>query len=244
MFSRIWKYLLLALCSTAGMSCSHDRCNSCSSGAKPEPCRSCASSAGKAIVAQPPAVMTVKPLANGGPRTYVMVPSPECSSCKPRAAVPRCDSCNSSKNTVVKTTPVPKESPAANAPAPRPLDQSIAAAKPAPPIVIEPKKPTVAKTPKEFRDPVTGAIRLDHARDYSWLVGQLEYLQTKHQWRVRYSPYDVDDDHGGVVSLSGVDHLTDRFRNGMTVRVLGQLVNPDSRKASPEYFVHDMKMME
>jgi len=106
------------------------------------------------------------------------------------------------------------------------------------------EKPSTDTAPKEFRDPATGMIRYDHARDYSWVVGKLEYLHSKHQWRVRYAPYDVDDELGGVVALTGVDHMNDQLKNGMTVRIQGNLVNPESRKSSPEYYVYDLKSME
>ena len=102
----------------------------------------------------------------------------------------------------------------------------------------------VATAPKELRDPATGHIRYDHARDYSWVVGQLQYLHSKQQWRVRYSPYDVDDELGGAVTLVGVSHLGEGLQNGMSVRIQGQLVNPESRKGSPEYQVYDLKMIQ
>jgi len=78
----------------------------------------------------------------------------------------------------------------------------------------------------------------DHAKDYSWIVGQLEYLNMKKQWRVRYAPCDVDDAFGGVVTLSGVDHLSEQLKDGMYVKLQGQLVNPDQTKAAPDYFVY------
>jgi hypothetical protein len=105
-------------------------------------------------------------------------------------------------------------------------------------------RPDYMTAPKELRDPATGAVRYDHARDYAWVVGQLEYLHSKHQWRVRYSPYDVEDEFGGVVSLSGIDHISDRFQNGMVVRIQGQIVNSEPRKSSPEYYVYDLKVIQ
>jgi hypothetical protein len=47
-----------------------------------------------------------------------------------------------------------------------------------------------------------------------------------------------------VATLSCVDHLTEQLKDGMVVRLHGQLVDPDSKKSSPEYFVHDIKIMK
>jgi hypothetical protein len=94
------------------------------------------------------------------------------------------------------------------------------------------------------REPGAGPLHSDHAADFSWIVGQLEFLNMKNQWRVRYASYDADDKFGGVVALSGVDHVAGQLKEGMAVRLQGQLVESDSKKASPEYFVHDIRVIK
>ena len=290
MFSRLWKGLILALCSTAGIACSHQYnstgsetvaqvnpaehrslagtpaaqpCSACASktaqpcaacAGKPaaQPCATCAGKpaaqpcgtcAGKTMaVDQPLPVVAVKPCLLGKGRCYVMTDAANCKSCqtatKTVVAAPAsgCSSCQTAKNALAA-----KNVPVAPAP-PQRLDMVIVAPQKIDEHVVN--KPDYMAAPKELRDPATGAVRYDHARDYSWVVGQLEYLHSKHQWRVRYSPYDVEDEFGGVVSLTGIDHLSDRFQNGMVVRVQGQIVNSEARKSSTEYYVYDLKVIQ
>ena len=172
-------------------------------------------------------VVAVKPCPCGSSKTYVMIPNAPCNTCAkaPVAAAPA--------------------NVAAAPPTPRVLDPKVAEAKP----VEQPAPPPrgVAKVEdaaKAHRDPASGLIRFDHARDYAWVVGQLQYLHGKRQWRVRYSPFDVDDTFGGVVTITGLDHLAEQFKDGATVRIQGQLVDPDSHKPSPEYYVYDIKVLE
>ena len=97
---------------------------------------------------------------------------------------------------------------------------------------------------RDHRDPATGDVRYDHARDFTWVVGELRYLHTKKQWRVRYAPVDVEDCYGGSVTLSGVDHLTDQLKSGMTVRLQGQLIDAEANKSAPDYRVYGIKTLE
>jgi hypothetical protein len=272
MFSRLLKYLVLASCSAAGIACSHQQGSTCSGTVEPANPHSC-SCAGKSGAASTP-VVDVKVMPNGETRTYVIIGSTPCSTCKATTSecskcktvkdavaravpTPSCNKCQAAKNAVV-ASPAPGCSSCQTAKGlptqpltqtPRPLDRSVADGHllTVPPQTSEPHvvaKPEGSSLPNEVRDPVTGLIRYDHARDYSWVVGKLEYLHAKHQWRVRYAPYDVDDELGGVVALTGVEHLSDKLRSGVTVRIQGNLVHPESRKASPEYYVYDLKSIE
>ena len=130
--------------------------------------------------------------------------------------------------------------PKAKVTEPQSLDQSVTSSKPMKPPIIESQVP--AETID--REPRAESNAADHAADFSWIVGRLEFLNMKGQWRVRYAAFDADDKYGGVATLSGVDHLTEQLKDGMVVRLHGQLVDPDSKKSSPEYFVHDIKIMK
>jgi len=82
-----------------------------------------------------------------------------------------------------------------------------------------------------------------HAPDYSWLTGELEYLRSRNVWRLRYSPADQEDCHGGIVLLVG-DGLPSDCKCGQVVRVEGQLVNPDVDQARPPYWVRSFKVLK
>ncbi len=94
------------------------------------------------------------------------------------------------------------------------------------------------------REAAAGSSRMDHAPNFAWIVGRVEFLHMKNQWRVRYAGFDSDDKYGGVVTLGGVDHLSGQLKDGMTVRLQGQMVEPDGKKGSPEYFVHEIKVFK
>lgn len=143
----------------------------------------------------------------------------------------------------------PKPTPE-TAKAPRSLDQSVTTTpKPAPTIKEKPAPPIMDKNEPEAvetapREPVTGSSRMDHAPNFAWIVGRMEFLHMKNQWRIRYAGFDSDDKYGGVVTLGGVDHLSAQFKDGMTVRLQGQMVEPDGKKGTPEYFVHAIKVIK
>jgi hypothetical protein len=79
-----------------------------------------------------------------------------------------------------------------------------------------------------------------HAPDYSWLVGELHYLEVRQVWRLRYAPVEEEDRYGGSVTLTENGPMSD-YRSGQRVRVQGQLVDPDSRDPSPAYCVRSME---
>lgn len=271
MFCRHWQWLIVAMCSSLGVACSHSRCNQCSTSvgthvaaapAKPtSTCNTCTNSA-------PVPVVAVKPCPCGTKRTFVIIPQVSCPktavAAAPCATCPKtavaATPCTTRPKTTVAAVPCatcpktavaaapchtcpPAKTATAASPVPRVLDPKVAEAKPVEPLVPH-GVAKVVDAAAPYRDPASGLIRYDHARDYAWVVGQLQYLHGKRQWRVRYSPCDVDDTFGGSVTITGLDHLADQFKDGSTVRIQGQLVDPNGHRSAPEYYVYDIKVLE
>jgi len=79
-----------------------------------------------------------------------------------------------------------------------------------------------------------------HAPDYSWLIGELQFVHQRNVWKLRYAPVDTEDPYGGAVTLTN-SNGTASYRVGQVVRVEGQLVDPDSHVPSPSYRVRSLK---
>jgi len=95
------------------------------------------------------------------------------------------------------------------------------------------------------RESAGNAVNGLRAADFSWVVGTLEYSHIKKQWRLRYASFDVDDVHGGVLSLAGIEELPEGIKEGGKVWISGQIARTDGRRVSaPEYWVHEMRMSE
>lgn len=84
---------------------------------------------------------------------------------------------------------------------------------------------------------ITADTRFAHASDYSWLVGKLQYIHGKDQWRVRFASVDEEDRLGGSVTLQGMMRDVENLKDGTMVRVEGILTNAESRAISPNYRV-------
>lgn len=84
---------------------------------------------------------------------------------------------------------------------------------------------------------VTGDSTRGHAPDYSWLVGELNYVHVRGVWRLRYALPGEDDRYGGTVTLTGM-LLPPALHNGQLVRVEGSLRDSDSGEPSPAYELH------
>jgi hypothetical protein len=82
-----------------------------------------------------------------------------------------------------------------------------------------------------------------HAPDYAWLVGELQYLQTHHAWRLRYARPGDEDRYGGTVTLTG-DNLPAGCQSGQLVRVEGHLINPDASEPRPAYWVGGLRVVK
>ncbi len=82
-----------------------------------------------------------------------------------------------------------------------------------------------------------------HAEDYSWLSGELQFIQARNVWRLRYAPFEQEGRYGGTVLLVG-DGLPTNCQAGQIVRVEGQLVNPETDEARPPYWVRSFKVLK
>jgi hypothetical protein len=114
---------------------------------------------------------------------------------------------------------------------------------PASPAIIAPElrnaATSIPSAPPAAHLPRRGYGR---AEDYAWLTGELQYLRSKNVWRLRYAPADQEDRFGGTVVLVG-NALPADCKSGQIVRVEGQLVNPDTDRPRPPYWVRSIKIL-
>jgi hypothetical protein len=94
----------------------------------------------------------------------------------------------------------------------------------------------------EERAPLLPPAGYDHAPDYSWLVGELQYLQTRGVWHLRFAPPGEPDRYGGTVTLTG-DGMPSDCRSGQIVRVEGTVINPETHEFRPPYWVRNLKVL-
>ena len=65
---------------------------------------------------------------------------------------------------------------------------------------------------------------MGRATDYSWVTGQLFFVQANGGlWVLRYAPLSQEDAHGGSVILSR-DRQMDSYREGDLVTVRGEIL--------------------
>ncbi len=102
----------------------------------------------------------------------------------------------------------------------------------APPLMTllpAPKEPTVITTSAKSSSPSElkpeYAKKVANAEDYTWVTGQLYYVNTDGGlWVVRYAPVDKEDRFGGSVVLAAAVNM-DGFRDGDLVTVHGEVLN-------------------
>jgi hypothetical protein len=128
-------------------------------------------------------------------------------------------------------------------PVPSPVDLKAAQALPAPQSVTL-KVASVAHGAEPERIRAFDTVQIQHPQDFAWVVGQLQYIHATRKWRVRYLPCDIEDQFGGVVTITGAEHLAEQFKEGATVHLQGQLVDPDTRKAAPEYYTWGITVLK
>ena len=81
----------------------------------------------------------------------------------------------------------------------------------------------------------TAAPCFGHARDYTWVSGQVEYSRLRKEWRLRYASVDETDRFGGHVVLIENEHLS-YLRDGQYVRLQGHLVSPNDTSGKTAYY--------
>lgn len=104
--------------------------------------------------------------------------------------------------------------------------------------------PQVAETPKAPARQAVGRDRFSHPLDFAWVIGQLQYSHSSKQWRIRYLPCETDDEFGGILTITGAELLVDQFIDGATVRLQGQLVDPDTHQPAPKYFTWGITVLK
>jgi hypothetical protein len=141
---------------------------------------------------------------------------------------------------------------------PPPTSEVVQAVHVPPPPPVEQPKPAVAESGiqqvgyvapltggkeasvrrRTFTD-ITADPRWDHAPDYTWLIGELQYLHGRNVWRVRYASCEDEDRFGGSVTLCETGPMSE-FKEGMTVRVEGRVLNEQvtDRAGHSEYRVN------
>jgi len=192
--------------------CSHDRQNACSS------CGPCGGAAVPAKTAEmtpippkPVATAPAQPVAQMPPSLYIPPVTNE------RYVPPE-------KGIVVAQKPPPDEAAKSG----DGFTTSL-------PVTEHPTKAVIL--PRRNYNDITARIEFDHASDHAWLVGTLNYVPQKQQWRLRYTSIDDEDKYGGSVTLDVGPQLMKPFKEGDLVRVSGTVLEPDSHEPSPLYQV-------
>lgn len=88
-----------------------------------------------------------------------------------------------------------------------------------------------------------GEPRFAHDAKYHQLIGVLDYSRIQGAWILRYVSYDEDDRYGGSVTLVMPSRMM-RYRAGQTVRVEGELIDPESRQLRPAFQVRSIHAAE
>ncbi len=100
-------------------------------------------------------------------------------------------------------------------------------------ILASAKEETVKR--RSYAD-ITAHPCFSHAKDYSWLTGELQYLSTKQAWRLRFASVDEDVRYAGSVLLVEPGPMTN-YLSGQMVRVEGHSVEPDTNEPDHSYRV-------
>jgi hypothetical protein len=84
----------------------------------------------------------------------------------------------------------------------------------------------------------------DHADDYTWLTGRLEYLYVRSVWRIRYAGCDEDDRFGGSLVLTASFPVKE-FKDGQLIHVEGQVLDAETHDQDrrPLYEVHAVQIL-
>lgn len=102
------------------------------------------------------------------------------------------------------------------------------------------------EAPKMVEAPKPAPPKMDHAADYSWIQGKLEYAHIEGgAWILRYAGLDQSDKYGGHVVLSRSAKMAN-YREGDMVRVEGEIVNDRSSifLRGPLYRVYGSSMVQ
>jgi len=87
---------------------------------------------------------------------------------------------------------------------------------------------------KSFVD-LTAAACFAHATDYTSLTGQVEFLSSRKEWRLRYASVDEADRYGGRVTLIENEHVQ-YLSDGQYIQAHGRVVNPHESDGRSVYY--------
>jgi hypothetical protein len=155
-----------------------------------------------------------------------------------------CQACCGAPNAVRLGAPIATPAGAAGAGA-APAVGNVSAmprASTVPPIIHTAAKPALP----DPADPIfrqtsaPPAPRFGHDPNYRWLVGTVEYCRFEQAWLLRYVSVEEDDRYGGCVTLVASDPKI-RFKAGQTVRVEGDLIDPNSQQMQPAFQVQSLR---
>jgi hypothetical protein len=170
------------------------------------------------MVTPTPVVVTVQPRVAPAPAVVVQempAPTAPVAACRPPSAP-------------VQQVAYTNTAPARTVAAPKNSKPAFPRSDAAPP-----RKPTVD---------ITTASCSQHADDYSWLIGAVDYSRLDNGWRLRYAGLDEADKYGGSVTLTGNIPLTG-LQDGARLRVKGHLQNPEDGGTSPAYHVDSLEVL-
>ena len=193
-----------------------------------KPCLSCAKGGSYPVV-------TVAALGDGKSHEYVILPTPAerlgqldpqmtAKNNPPTLAVKKIDAVPVSVPTVAIQSKAAIQTTVAR----NPVMLPETAGKPAP--------AEVAKLA-----PRVEQVRLDHAKDYGWVEGELHYLEGKDIWQITYASLDVEDTYGGGFTLLASNDLLHGFKDGEFVLVQGNLLDATTNEPRPPYLAQSVK---
>jgi hypothetical protein len=238
---RLQWFVLIGVLSTA-VGCAH-QCQQCTCAHKcqatPSPCAPCESK--PALSPAAPAELTSKVMTEDSPRVLYVAPSSSASATFVAVGNTQGQTCESESGLfsaylhLHQSVQAPLELPKVLL-AQLPLADGSAAS------VVATARPTervAVETAAPEDDPNCNEA---HANDYSWVIGELQYLHTRKCWRVRYAPLYIEDDYGGVVTLTGTDQqLAEHYHVGQIVKAEGVVLNPERRTTAPAFWVNSLK---
>lgn len=114
------------------------------------------------------------------------------------------------------------------------------------PVHLEEPKIALEEKVVPAKQPEPAPIQIPeyaHARDYRWLVGQLQRVHSpKHQWKIRYADLEENEHWGGSMVLAE-DVRLDQWKDGDLVYVEGEILNdrPSLYLAGPLYRVRHIR---
>ncbi len=102
----------------------------------------------------------------------------------------------------------------------------------------EPSLP--APSTASVQTPAVPREAFSHSEDYSVLTGSVQ--PCNQGWRLRYAPFDTEDQHGGCVVLEGGDATG--LQDGCQVHVEGKLIPSPERNGTPTFEVRTLDILQ